>query len=94
MEGSRGSRGVGVPLREREGVGESEPVAVDLEVYAMVEGDDGVHKRRTIVAPTSTSTHPLRSLRLRHLCELFCVYSMGVFEAMIFVNPEERSSMQ
>jgi hypothetical protein len=48
-------------------VGESKPVAVDLEVYAMVEGDDGVHKRRTIVAPTSTSTstHPLRSLQLK-----------------------------
>ncbi|KAE8057249.1 hypothetical protein FH972_013955 [Carpinus fangiana] len=56
---------VGVPLGEREGVGESEPVAVDLEVCAMVEGDDGVHCRRMIVASTSTSTHPLRSLHLR-----------------------------
>jgi hypothetical protein len=31
---------VGVPLGEREGVGESKPVAVDLEVSAMVGGDE------------------------------------------------------
>lgn len=31
---------VGVPLREREGVGESEPVAVNLEICAMVGGDE------------------------------------------------------
>lgn len=31
---------VGVPLGEREGVGESEPMTVDLEVRAVVGGDE------------------------------------------------------
>jgi hypothetical protein len=43
-------------LGEREGEGESEPVAVDHEVCAMVGGDDGVHCRRTIVAPKARLT--------------------------------------
>jgi hypothetical protein len=37
-------------LGEREGVGESEPVAVDLEICAMVGGGEGIHCRRTILA--------------------------------------------